>query len=88
MNSRVLTAVAVSVMTIAGCTTVTTNGPEGQPISRTHDEFRTYGESVFGLQNAVLDQLISAADVNPEPFALDAAALLAAEERLVDSCRD
>ena len=77
MNLRMLLVVAVSVIaatSIGGCTIV--------------DEFRTYGETVFRLQNAVMDELIGAEDFDADPFIVGAAALLAAEERIVDSCRD
>ena len=70
---------------MAACTTVTVIGTGGEPITRTNDEFRTYAETVFRLQNAVLDELISATDLDPDLHPDDA--LRIAETRIVASCR-
>jgi hypothetical protein len=78
---------AVVAASFVSCATVTVHGPGGQPITRSYDEFRTYAESVFRLQNGVLDELISATDFATELSTADAAALLAAEQTVVASCQ-
>lgn len=82
-----MTAVII-IVSIAGCTTVTMTGPQGQPVTRTRDELRTYAEAVFRLQNSVLDALIGAVDIDPGRSAAEDNALFTAEERIVADCRD
>jgi len=46
------------------------------------------GEAVFRLQNAVLDELIGASELDATLTEAAAQGLAAAEARIVDSCRD
>lgn len=87
MGTRVVLATVIyaSVATsIVGCDAGKTAGHATTPISDSRD----YGESVFRLQNAVLDALINATESGSPPSPLKAAALLADEDRVVRSCRD
>ena len=46
-----------------------------------------YGERVFRLQNALMDELLDAESVDPPPSAIDSRLLAKAEARIVRSCR-
>jgi len=88
ISGRAVAAAGVVICSLVGCTTVTVRSPGGEPVTRTHAEFRAYGEQVFRLQNAVLDELISTAEDDTGLPVQDDPALLAAEDEIVESCRD
>ena len=89
MNSRIflrLASLTALVLPMAACTPETIANQRAAPTVGTDNELRAHGETVFRLQNTVLDQVISAAQIDAGPASLDSAELLAAEERIVKSC--
>lgn len=89
MGGWSIAAVGVAIVGVAALATVIIKNPGGETVvTRTHAEFRTHGEQVFRLQNSVLDELINAAMDDSGLPAKDEQMLLAAEDGIVDSCRD
>ncbi len=89
-NAQILlgvTSLVALLLPLAACApkslTAASTVPPGTP-----QDLRTHGEAVFRLQNAVLDQVIDAAQSDAEPSSTESADLLAAEERIVSSCQD
>lgn len=78
---------ALLAATLTACTAVPTTTPAGERVWRTPEQFSVYVEEVFRYENRVGSDLIDhyelAADAGSEPRA----DLLAAEERMVESCR-
>lgn len=91
MDSKILSALAFGLsgsLSIAGCSNVP-NNESGSGAAADYDAtVRARGEAVFRLQNRVMDELIEAAAFEAELPAAEAAALAAAEKRLIHSCRD
>ncbi len=84
-----IASAGVAIVGIAAFATMTIRNPGDETLgTRTHAEVRTYGEQVFRLQNLVLDELINASLDESGLPAKDEEMLLAAEDVIVDSCRD
>lgn len=81
-------AAGIAVAAMGALAPVIITNPGGEPVARAQAEFRNDGERVFRLQNSVLDELINAITVNSGLPAQDEEDLLAAEDGIVDNCRD
>ena len=81
-NAKVVLAVAIVALATSVITrwTLSTGADEVQAA-------RVHGEQVFRLQNAVVSRLIDAGESGKPQSALESAALLAAEDRIVSDCR-
>jgi hypothetical protein len=91
MQRRMNLAVAVTVVVgMTACSSV----PGGAPATSTAtvmapgSTLQARGEAVFRLQNAVMDELIAAAELESNLAEVAAEGLAAAEGRIVDSCRE
>ena len=80
-----ITAICVSMV---GCGMKTATKPEGTAITHYIVDPGAFGESVFRLQNAVLDDLINEMESHANRPDLNSAVLTEAEDRIVNSCRD
>ena len=80
-----ITAICVSMV---GCGTETATRPHDTSIAHSIAHPGNYGESVFRLQNAVLDDLITEMESHANRPDLNSAVLTEAEDRIVNSCRD
>jgi hypothetical protein len=72
------------VANLTACSSIRTTGETGE---RDMEEFREYAETVFRLQNDVLNQLIDASELGATPTG-NPEALVEAEARLVADCGD
>ncbi|MGQ0657231.1 MAG: hypothetical protein ACT4NU_03915 [Chromatiales bacterium] len=81
-----LTTIALS-SAFTACATVTTTTPTGERLVRSHEEFSDYVEQVFRFQNRVGSDLITYYELSGDSSREPGADLMAAEERMVQSCR-
>lgn len=72
---------------LTACTTVTTTTPAGERVARTPEEFSAYVEQVFRYENRVGSDLIDHYELAEAAGSHPRADLLAAEERMIESCR-
>jgi len=88
INGRVLAAAGVVAFTLVTLATVSVMSRGEGRVTRTPAESRAHGEQVFRLQNAVLDELIGATADDTGLWSREEPALAAAEDEIVESCRD
>ena len=88
ISARAIAAAGVVTFILATVATVMVMSLGGGRVTRAHAEFGARGEQVFRLQNAVLDELIGATADETGLWRREEPALVAAEDRIVESCRD
>ncbi len=74
-------------LALAACATVQVHYPDGRTERHSREAFASYVEAVFRYQNRVVNDLIVATSLSPDPAALEDAALMRAERDMAAACQ-
>lgn len=86
-SAMVATSAAFLGAMLSACATVSATAPGDKAVATSREDFRGHVETVFRFQNQVASDLITRYELSGDPAIQPSAELLAAEDRMQESCR-